>query len=170
MRPKLLCGKFRSEVDSIWICACLKFVSGARTLSKWKSKWLLPITIHSFSVWTDVLSLFRMIPHRSKQNSQSVWILLIAQIHSERYRAILRSPKSFRRAFKRTRFRMIREKISRSHEIICNHFHSEWVRNWYRNKQPKTINPTRTDQSNLNKATRTNKRNQLKQVNQNKTT
>ena len=36
----------------------------------------------------------------------------------------------FRRAFKRTGFRMIRKQISHSHTgITQNHFHSEWVRN-----------------------------------------
>ena len=35
----------------------------------------------------------------------------------------------FRRAFKRTEFRMIRKQISHSHGITRNHFHSEWVRN-----------------------------------------
>ena len=35
----------------------------------------------------------------------------------------------FRRALKRTGFRMIRKQISHSHEITLNHFHSKWVRN-----------------------------------------
>ena len=44
-----------------------------------------------FSVRIDASSSFRIIPHQSEQNSHSVWIRLIAQMHSEWCCAIPRS-------------------------------------------------------------------------------
>ena len=60
----------------------MNVVSNAWTPSEWKSEWLRPITIHCLSFRIDVSSSFQMIMHQSEQNTHSVWIRLMPQIHS----------------------------------------------------------------------------------------